>query len=400
MPDLHRRAAAWYEQDGQPELAIGHAQAAGDDERVARLVLQIANPVWASGRSDTVMGWMEWFEANDLLERHPPIAVHGALMYALTGRPTAAERWAAAAERTDWHGTLADGNTMDATLAYLRALLCRDGVAAMRHDAELAGEGLDEASPYRATMLHVTGLSYLLEGEAERADSEFADAVDSASRSGSVPAIPVMLAERGVVASDRGDWLAADGFVEQMLVMMKAGQFDDYWTSALVFALAARVLLHRGDLGRGREYVVRAARLRPLLTHALPVVSVQALLELARSYIALGDRRGAQAVLRQADDIFRYRPELGLLPELASQLRSDVDSIESSAPTASSLTAAELRLLPFLPTHLSFRQIADRLYVSRHTVKSQAISIYRKLGVSSRSEAIDRVREQGLLERY
>ena len=63
----------------------------------------------------------------------------------------------------------------------------------------------------------------------------------------------------------------------------------------------------------------------------------------------------------------------------------------------SALTAAELRLLPYLPTHLSFREIGARLYVSQHTVKSQAISIYRKLGVTSRSQAIERAKSVGLL---
>ena len=68
------------------------------------------------------------------------------------------------------------------------------------------------------------------------------------------------------------------------------------------------------------------------------------------------------------------------------------------APGASSLTTAELRLLPLLPTHLSFREIGERLFVSRHTVKTQAISIYRKLGATSRSETIERMHELGLLE--
>ena len=127
-------------------------------------------------------------------------------------------------------------------------------------------------------------------------------------------------------------------------------------------------------------------------------MSVQALLEMAHAYIALGDQGGARAVLRQASDIFQQRPQLGVLPELADELRTRVDTIEDRALGASSLTTAELRLLPLLPTHLSFREIADRLYVSRHTVKTQAISIYRKFGVSSRSEAIERVRELGLLD--
>ena len=65
----------------------------------------------------------------------------------------------------------------------------------------------------------------------------------------------------------------------------------------------------------------------------------------------------------------------------------------------SGLTAAELRLLPLLTTHLSFREIAEQLYVSRNTVKTQAISVYRKLNVSSRSEAIACARGLGLVDR-
>ena len=64
----------------------------------------------------------------------------------------------------------------------------------------------------------------------------------------------------------------------------------------------------------------------------------------------------------------------------------------------STLTAAELRLLPLLATHLSFREIAERLYVSRNTVKTQAISIYRKLGVSSRRPAVEAARKLGFLD--
>jgi LuxR family maltose regulon positive regulatory protein len=59
------------------------------------------------------------------------------------------------------------------------------------------------------------------------------------------------------------------------------------------------------------------------------------------------------------------------------------------------LTTAELRLLPLLPTHLSFREIASQLYVSPHTVRSHVKSIYRKLGVSSRSEAVDLLAARG-----
>jgi LuxR family maltose regulon positive regulatory protein len=63
-----------------------------------------------------------------------------------------------------------------------------------------------------------------------------------------------------------------------------------------------------------------------------------------------------------------------------------------------SLTVAELRILGYLPTHLSFREIAERTYVSANTVKTQANAVYRKLDVSCRSEAVARAREIGLID--
>ena len=394
---LHHRAASWCEANDMAEAAIDHAQAGDDADMVARLVLQNSSAVWASGRSDTVLRWMEWFEAHGLVERFPAIAVHGALMHALVGRPGATERWAAAAEATTTTGTLPDGNTVEATLAYLRALLCRDGPTQMRRDAGIALNSLAASSPYRSAMLHADGVSYLLEGDPHRADASFAHAVDAA-RAESRPFVPVLLAERGIAAIEGDDWAAADTFAEQALAMMREANYDDYWTSALVYGWVARVALHRGRLEQARQLVGQAARLRPLLNYALPVVSTQALLEMARVYVGLADPGGARAVLRQANDIVQQRPALGTLTTVADELRSKVDSLRAQAVGASALTTAELRLLPLLPTHLSFREIGERLFLSRHTIKTQAISIYRKLGVSSRSETITRIGELGLLE--
>ena len=55
--------------------------------------------------------------------------------------------------------------------------------------------------------------------------------------------------------------------------------------------------------------------------------------------------------------------------------------------------------MPLLTTHLTFKEIGERLHISRNTVKTQAISTYRKLDVTSRSTAIDRAIELGLVEK-
>jgi DNA-binding NarL/FixJ family response regulator len=76
----------------------------------------------------------------------------------------------------------------------------------------------------------------------------------------------------------------------------------------------------------------------------------------------------------------------------------DLDELRIHRRLAADLSAAELRLLPFLATHLSLRGIGERLFITRNTVKSEAFSAYRKLGVSSRSEAVERAAKLGLIE--
>ena len=152
-------------------------------------------------------------------------------------------------------------------------------------------------------------------------------------------------------------------------------------------------------MSNGHERMSRGRRgFGRLLDYSRPTYSVRTLLELARAYLALDDAAGAREVLRQARDVLQKRPDLGVLPKEVEELESKLDVMRTGVVGASSLTAAELRLVPFLPTHLTYPQIGERLYLSRNTVKSQGISIYQKLGVSSRAEAIERLREFGLLE--
>jgi LuxR family maltose regulon positive regulatory protein len=102
--------------------------------------------------------------------------------------------------------------------------------------------------------------------------------------------------------------------------------------------------------------------------------------------------------LREIDDILLRRPALGALVDAVSELRHMVSSsqkVDVAGP--SPLTPAELRLLPYLQTHLTIREIAARTFVSRNTVSSQVSGIYRKLGVSSRTDAVEQATTIGLL---
>jgi LuxR family maltose regulon positive regulatory protein len=103
-------------------------------------------------------------------------------------------------------------------------------------------------------------------------------------------------------------------------------------------------------------------------------------------------------MLEEVRAILGVKPKLGVLSAGVDALADEIEDMPEDGPSSNSaLTAAELRLLPLLATHLSFREIGERLFVSRNTIKTQAISVYRKLGVSSRSEAIARASELGLV---
>jgi LuxR family transcriptional regulator, maltose regulon positive regulatory protein len=395
VPELHRRAAGWYEGDGLPELAVDHRQAAGDSDQVARLVAGLAFPAYAGGRVETARRWFRWFEDRDMAARYPRIAVLGAQMEALLGNAPGAERWAATAGLGPGPG--APDATLDASAALLRTFLCHDGMAGMRADAAAAWAGLAPDDPWRATALLMEGIAHLLDGQADLADPILVRAAGVAGPLGAAPAASAALAERAVVALERRRWEEAGRLAEEAVAALRDGHLDDYAMAAFVHAVATRAALHLGDVSGARRHLARAVRLRPLLTAAMPHRSVQTLLELGRAYLALDDAAGARAVVRQAGEILRERPGLGVLSEQAAELTATLDRIGQGTVGASSLTAAELRLLPLLSTHLTLLEIGERLYLSRNTVKTQAVSIYRKLGVSSRSEAMQRVRELGLL---
>ena len=330
-------------------------------------------------------------------EHFGAIAVHGALIFALLGQPSEAERWAAAAERASPGGSCPTGARWRARWPTCARSCAATAIDEMRRDAQLAWEGLSPASPYRVTMLYTEGVSYLLQGDHDRADPILARAVDDATRAGALPLAALILAEQ-CQRGRRARRLGRDHGARRARGGASWRTGGSTTTGPAPWSMRGRPgpRCTQGNIAQARHYLGRAARLRPLLSYALPVVSVQALIEMARAYISLADQAGAATVLQQADDILQQRPDLGVLPAQVSELRSQLARIGDGAVGASALTAAELRLLPLLPTHLSFQEIGERLYVSTNTVKSQAYSAYRKLGVSSRSAAVTRARELGL----
>ena len=374
----------------------GTRRRAGDADRAARLTAALVRTTYATGRIVTVRRWLAWFEERGLGDRYPQVAVNASWMEASAGMPAAAERWAAIAGRGTSDAVMADGSPLGSYLALNRANLCARGIATMGVDAQLAIDRLAPGSPVLGTALALGGVAAYLDGRADDAGPVWVHAADVAADTGGHVASATVAALQAVVALERRDDARAAELIASAREVVETRELEEYGHSALVFAVAARVAVRRGDLGAARTEITRAARLRPLLTYAIPWTAIH-LVQIGQAYLELADPTGARAVLREIDHILRLRPDLGIIGEQAAALGTRIETIRHGTAGASSITAAELRLLPFLATHLSFREIGERVHVSRHTVKSQAIAVYRKLGVTSRSEAIERINEIGLL---
>ena len=400
MPVLRRRAAGWYLDNDMPEAALEYCMVAGDVDGAARLVGPLTVSAYRQGRVATIQRWYGWLEDRGGIGRHPMAAVLASFFSALMGRPVDAERWADAVDRWQYGDPAwPEDPTAEAWAIMVRAVLCRRGVERMRADADEAVRRFAAATFLTPTPALMQGIARVLCGDLDGGDTSLEDAVRVGEQVGSPDDVAVALCERALVAMARSQWDRVEALAGQALTVLRRTGIEESFATPLISALRARAAMHRGDVPAARRELLSAQHLRPLLTSSLPYLAVQARLELARVQMALADTAGARTLMREVDDLLRRRPGLGTLVGQATAIRAQLSRDRgSSSPGASALTTAELRLLPLLSTHLSFPQIAGEMSVSRHTIKSQALSIYRKLGAPSRSQAVTRSRELGLLE--
>ncbi|RPI11635.1 MAG: LuxR family transcriptional regulator [Actinobacteria bacterium] len=376
-------------------MAVEHLSNTPERNRCAALVTQLVAPTYRAGQLSTVQRWLSML-GDATIEAYPPLAVLAGWMSVLSGETLDAERWDAMLDAASFEAVPLDGSaSFESARAMFRAAFCPAGPEQMLSDASLAVAQEPAWSTWRDTALVLLAVAHLLAGDPDRAAMRFAE---TAAVNGTTDALVISQAELASLGMDGGRWAEASDHVKIALDMIDERRAHDYATSVLAFAVAARLAVHRGDLNEANARLTQAMRARPTCTSALPWLAVRSRLQLAKVYWSLGDHATAGHLLREIDDILLRRPALGALVDEVGQLRHIVSSSRRAGATgASPLTPAELRLLPYLQTHLTIREIAARTFVSRNTVSSQVSGIYRKLGVSSRTDAVEQATAIGLL---
>lgn len=395
---LHQRAADWYQASGFPGQAVEHLLHTPDRGRSMRLVTALAHPTYMAGKFSTVQRWLRAIGDGDI-ERYPPLAVQRCWGCVVTGDTAGAARWAAVVDGASFDGVPGDGSaSFDSTRAMVRAAMCAAGPDQMMADAAFAVAQEPPWSPWRDTALWQLAEAHLLGGHLDQAGESFAEASVTAAQNGNVDTIAECESQLACLAMDRGEWQDAARRVEFALATIEDHRLHDYVTSIPAFCAAARLSLHHGALDRARQLLVKAMRARTTATYLLPYLAVRLRLQLAKVCLAVADSAKAHQLLHEIDDVLIHRPALGTLIDDVRDFRTLIASSAASGSIGMPpLTPAELRLLPYLQTHLTADRIAERLFLSSHTVKTQVKSIYRKLDVSSRNDAVQKAMRVGLL---
>jgi LuxR family maltose regulon positive regulatory protein len=393
---LHQRASRWFADHDDIEGAVRHAIAAGDRERASELIWANTAGYASSGREATLRGWLAQFGEREIAAS-PPLCLTAATTSLSAGDGARVEHWTAAAVEGLKGSSPPDSEALELAARVLRASgAAHDGVLQMGKDVAGTYDLLAEDSPWRSLCRLLEGVSHHLSGDLQTART----LLEEGSRRGEATAPHIQtlcLAQLALVALDDSDQARAAALAEQAIEEVGTFGLDDYPTSALVFAVAA---LSRARTGRTRDAtddLRKAAGLTADLNDMSPWYEAEVRVVAARALLYLDDLPAARAHLAQAARYLQRSGDATVIRGWIERAWEEIDAARSIAGRWP-LSAAELRLLHFLPTHLTFREIAADLFVSANTVKTQARSIYRKLGVSSRAEAVDCARTAGLLD--
>jgi LuxR family transcriptional regulator, maltose regulon positive regulatory protein len=394
VPELHRRAAEWYSAHASPERAVRHWIASGDTDRAAWPAFIACFDLVDCGRTETARRMLDSF-SDEQLSAHIELTMAAGWLYGtVIGDPVKGERWrrAACTVRVD-DSPMPDGaGTWRGHQAGLRAFLAPDGVSHMVKDAELALDCDLQAGTPTAEAKRVLGVAAYLNGQVRRAEHCFSEVAQDFDqplyKSYALAFLSLIAGDEGRHDDERELDARARSLAPEMGLDLSPGMF-----TALPQLLSHVRVLAADDDAETEAFIEKTERYH---RDMVPQVAWRLLLiEVVLGEVQLGRGEVAEAErwCRRAESVLARDPDAGVLGGRAKRLREALEERRMADP----LSAAERRVLDLLPTQLTASQMAARLFLTRNTVKSHMSHIYRKLGVTSRTDAVETARKLGLL---
>jgi len=396
VPALHEKASAWHRLHGSADEAISHAIAAGDFAVAVDLIASCWFAYADAGQVATVQRWMRSL-GDDQIARSPVAAHCAAWAAALSGDRQSARRWLPVIDAGQHDGHLPDGmRSLGFSAALLRGVYGFEGLRVMRDSAATAAKLEDDpASPWYALAQAALGFSLYMCDEPQAAAGPLEEALSSDA------ALPltriVALSTLSLIAAETGILAEADEFAQEARALALRDDFRPTPSASLAYVAAGAVYAAQGRLGDARSELEQALRSRRRIAGSSPWPTLKATLLLAHVQLDAGDQVAAAALAAEA------RGVLTALPDGAEAQRAQLEALDRQLatprqplPLAEPLTEREVAVLRLLGSPLSLREVGAELYVSPNTVKTHTQAIYRKLGVSTRQDAVVQANHLGI----
>jgi ATP/maltotriose-dependent transcriptional regulator MalT len=391
--ELHARASEWLAGAGQVGEAIRHAVAAGELERATELIATNYLPTIEWAGYATVAGWLDAFPRPAVV-RDARLSVVEAWVMSFLNHPDRAEAALRNALAAGYVGPLPDGaSSVEASAALVRAGFPQgdvgDMLAAARRAFEREGR---RDSPWKVTVHVQLGWALRLVGRPLEARPLLQRGAALA------PLGEQWLDAVGArclltwLALDLGDAVRAEDWARDATEIARSQDLSDRRIEGYVQATLGAALVGRGDVDKGGRLL--DAGLDRMRDGAQPFLLVEVLVAAATAHRGHGDRRGADGLVAEAQTLVDRCTDPGVLRDKVAAATAGPGARGGGRPF--DLTDRELDVLQLLDQGFSKREVADELFVSYNTVHTHARAIYRKLGASSRSEAIARARQRGL----
>jgi LuxR family maltose regulon positive regulatory protein len=390
VPVLHERASAWFEREGLVGAAIRHAIAAGEHARAGTLIARHWFSYLATGQMVTLEQWLDALP-EDLINGEAALSLVKAWISAVYGRQEERARYLALAEGNSYEGKLPDGTpSVEAGVVLVRAVFGYGGAQSIAEAGRRAAALEPERTSPRASLVRYGLASGLyLSGDISGARKPLEEALELTGAGQPLVRIAVLF-ELSVVAVEEGHLEEAESLAREARALVDRFRLHRIPQSTLAHIALGHVLAERGKPDEAQTELESALSVRRILPNLSPWPTLIGLLALAQVRLTRGDRVGARAVLAEARAILEAVPDAGMFSELLErQERKLRTSTRQEEPLNWELTERELDVLGLLDGQLTVQQISNSLYVAPSTVRTHIKSIYRKLEVSSRKEAVE-----------
>jgi LuxR family maltose regulon positive regulatory protein len=397
ISSLHQRAADWFAVQGNVDEAVKHSIAAGDTETAAMLVQRHWLTFVDAGRIATVLGWMQ--EIGSMSDvGGPGAAVTAAWLAALVGDEASLTARLTALDDFRDHGPLVDGSrSVESAIAMIDGLFGYGGPVEMMRAAERAvALETDRHSPFHSLAQVTLGHAAYVAGDLGRALTPLA----SAGHNDRAPVIARVLglATESLVEDERGNPERSRACAEAAMEILESHGLRAVPHASMAYTALGRAQTVSGRLDEALLILDHGLALRRETSAYGPWGMIHHLIVHARTAAEAGQATRARALLDELDSRWAHFGDgMEAMRARADAVRLLVRVEEAMSVGGEPLTERELDILRLLQRTMSLGQIADELYVSANTVKTHSQSIYRKLGVHTRAQAVLAGRQQGLV---